>query len=305
MWFPIALLGNGLLAIVGILDKFILTKTVPKPVVFVFYSTIFVLPLFLLLPFGLTSVPKTNTDYLVFALSGGCFALGLWAMYTALEKIEVSRVGPFIGASIPFFILFLSRIFLGEKLSSYALLGAMLLIVGCLIISFDKKDQASIARIGLWWALLAGLLFAISHVSAKYIYDIYGFFDGFVFTKLSVGIFGAALLLDPDVRAIFNKKQKTIPGQLPKKSPVFLVAGNMLLGVIATVLLQYAISVGSVTLVNAMAGVQYALLIVFTALISKFFPNNVLKEKFTLRSIVYKSLAVLVIASGLVLLIIK
>ncbi len=305
MWLPIALLGNGLLALVGLLDKFILTKSVPKPVVFVFYSTIFVLPLFLLLPFGWTQTPTSNFDYLVFALSGGCFALGLWAMYTALEKIVVSRVGPLIGAAAPFFILFLSRIFLGEKLSYYALLGALFLIIGCLVISFDKKDQSSIGRDGLWWAIFAGLLFAVSHVSAKYVYDMYGFFDGFVFTKLPVGVFGAALLLDPDVRAIFNKKQKPIPGQAPKKSQLLLVAGDMLLGVIATVLLQYAMSLGSVTLVNAMAGVQYALLIVFTALISKFFPNNILKEKFTLSSIVRKSIAVLVIAFGLVLLIIK
>lgn len=305
MWLPIALLGNGLLALVGLLDKFILSKSVPKPVVFVFYSTIFVLPLFLLLPLGLTTVPKTNFDYLVFAISGGCFALGLWAMYKALEKIEVSRVGPFIGAVIPFFILFLSRIFLGEMLSYYALLGALFLMVGCLVISLDKKDQSGVERGGLWWALGAGLLFAISHVSAKYVYGVYGFFDGFVFTKLPVGVFGALLLLDPDVRAIFNKKQKSVPGQAPKKSQILLVAGDMLLGVVATILLQYAMSLGSVTLVNAMAGVQYALLIVFTALISKFFPNNVLKEKFTLPSIIRKSVAVSVIAFGLVLLIIK
>lgn len=305
MWFPIALLGNGLLALVGILDKFIITKSVPKPVVFVFYSTIFVLPLFLLLPFGLTAGPKTNLDYLVFAVSGGCFALGLWAMYTALEKIEVSRVGPLIGAAAPFFILFLSRIFLGEKLSSYALLGALFLIIGCLVISFDKKEGSSIGRGGLWWALLAGFLFAISHVCAKHVYDIYGFFDGFVFTKLPVGVFGAALLLDPDVRAIFNKKQKLVVGQPPKNPQLLLVAGDMLLGVIATILLQYAMSLGSVTLVNALAGVQYALLIIFTALIAKFFPNNILKEQFTTQSIIRKSIAVLVIAFGLVLLIIK
>ncbi len=305
MWLSIALLGNGILAIVGILDKFILSKSVPKPVVFVFYSTIFVLPLFLILPFGWTQIPNTTFDYLVFAISGGCFALGLWAMYTALEKIEVSRVGPLIGAAAPFFILFLSRIFLGEKLSYYALLGALFLIVGCLVISFEKKNQSSIGRGGLWWAALAGLLFAISHVSAKYVYGMYGFFDGFVFTKLPVGVFGAALLLDPDVRAIFNKKQKPAPGQPPKKNQLLLVAGDMLLGVTATILLQYAMALGSVTLVNALAGVQYALLIVFTALISKFFPNNILKEKFTLQSVIRKGMAVSVIAFGLVLLIIK
>lgn len=298
MWLPIALLGNGLLAVVGIIDKFILTKSVPKPVVFVFYSTIFILPFFLLLPFGVMPVPTTWIEYIIFAISGGCFALGLWTMYTAIAKSEVSRIGPLIGAAVPFFILFLSRFFLGEKLTSYALMGAILLIFGSLVISFEKKNNISIWHGGVKWALLAGLLFAISHVSAKYIYDIYGFFNGFIFTKLPVGVVGALLLFHPAVRAVFNTQPKSIPGTMAKKNQILLVAGNMALGVAGTVLLQYAMALGSVSLVNALAGVQYAMLIIFTVLVSKFFPQ-IISEEFSIQKFIHKILAVLLIAVGL------
>ena len=39
MWFLVAFIGYFLLAVVVILDKFILTKSVSKPVVYTFYST--------------------------------------------------------------------------------------------------------------------------------------------------------------------------------------------------------------------------------------------------------------------------
>ncbi len=302
MWLLVALLGNMMLATVGVIDKFILTKSVSKPIVFVFYTTVFVLPFFLLLPFGI-KMPTSQFDYVIFAVSGLCFALGLWTMYIGFQKSEISHIGPLIGAAAPFFILFLSRIFLGEKLSAQALLGAFVLIIGSLIISFEKKVNSKGWNLGIAWGILAGFLFAVSHVTAKYAYDVYGFYSGFVLAKLPIGIFGAALLFSPSVQAVFNKKEKTSAEQIKRRNLIFLVAIDIALGVAGSILIQYAIALGSVTLVNALTGVQYALLIVFVALISKFFPK-ILKEKFNRREIIQKAVAVGVIALGLSLLLI-
>lgn len=303
MWIFVALLGNVVLAIVGIMEKFILTKSVVKPIVLLFYSTIFILPFFLLLPFGI-QMPNVWTDYFVFALSGFCFALGLWSMYIAIGKSEISRVGPLIGAAAPFFILFLSRIFLAEKLTPYALAAAAVLMLGSLVISFEKSARHSAWHRGLEWAILAGFLFAISHVTAKYAYTAYGFYSGFVWSKLSLGLFGVGLLLSPSVRALFRKKSKTGADKLAGKNRFVLVAGDIALGVVGTVLLQYAMALGSVSLVNALAGAQYAMLIVFVAIISKFRPK-ILKEKYTRKEIIRKVVAVAIISFGLVLLLVN
>lgn len=313
MWVLIALLGNTTLALVGIIDKLILTKAVSKPIVLVFYSTIFILPAFLILPFGFVTMPLVGTHYGLSLVSGFCFALGLWAMYLAITKGEVSRIGPIIGAVTPFFILFLSRFFLGEKLGPYALLAAIFLMVGSLIISIDSKEGTSPWRSGLEWAAVSGFLFAISHVSAKYIYNQYDFVSGFVLTKLPIGIFAIFLLLSPSVRAVFAKKkeiaalkpvgerQETSIKKILGKYQVLLVGGNILLGALGAVLLQYAMSIGSVSLVNALAGVQFAMLIVLVAIISKFFPQ-ILKETFSKKEILQKAVAVFFISIGLLLL---
>lgn len=285
------------------MDKFILAKSVSKPIVFVFYSTIFVLPTFLLLPFGI-NMPTVWTDYMIFGISGFCFALALWTLYIAIQASEISHVGPLVGAVMPFFILFLSRIFLGEKLGPYGVLAAVILIVGSLVISFDFNEKKRGWHGAMSWGILTGFLFAVSHVISKYAYDSYGFYSGFVLTKLPIGIFGGILLLSPTVRALFAKKQKTSADKAHNKKVFILVVGDIGLGVVAATMLQYATALGSVTLVNALAGAQYAMLIIFVALISRFFPK-ILKETFTKKEIIQKSVAVVIISLGLVLLLIN
>ena len=302
MWLFVALLGNALLAVVAVIDKFILTKSVAKPIIFVFYSTIFVLPFLLLLPFGM-KLPAFGNDYLIFIVSGICFALGLWTMYIAILKNEISHAGPLIGAAAPFFILFLSRFFLSEQLSVRALLAALLLIIGSLVISFDQSAENHGWKRSMSWGIFAGFLFAVSHVAAKYAYDSYGFFNGFVFTKLPIGIFGALLLLSPSVRSIFRKSEKTAAVKQANTKWLTLVYADIGLGIVGTVLLQYAMALGSVSLVNALAGVQYAMLIIIVALISKFFPK-IIKESFTKKEIIQKVVAVFIIGIGLFLLLV-
>ncbi len=310
MWLLVALIGNALLAIVGVMDKYILSKSVVKPIIFVFYSSIIVLPFFLLLPFGI-KMPAVQTDYLIFAVSGFCFVLGLWTMYIGIQKSEISHIGPLIGAAAPFFILFFSRIFLGENLTPYHLLAATILIIGSLVISFDQSAQQLASkgplrgwRRGLEWGVVAGLFFAVSHVAAKYAYDAYGFYNGFVLTKLPIGIFGLALIINPSIRAIFSKKEQTITEKAASKKRLVLIAVDLAFGVMGSVLLQYAMAIGSVSLVNALAGVQYAILIVVVALMSKFFPK-IIKESFTKKEIIQKAIAVFIISVGLFLLLFK
>lgn len=299
MWFLVALTGNIILSVVSITDKFILSKSVPKPIVFVFYSTIFVLPLFFLLPFG-ASLPTVWVDHLVFALSGICFSLGLWTMYIGFQESEISHVGPLVGAATPFFVFLVSGIFLRETLTTANLVAIFFLIFGSLIISFEKSPQHNGWHRGMAWGILAGLLFGISHVAAKYAYNIYGFYNGFVWTKVWIGIFGIALLaLSPAVREIFRKKQKS---SVKKSGQSVLIFMNKILGVAGVVIIQYAIALGSVSLVNALAGVQYALLVILVAALSKFWPK-LIRESYSKKEIIQEVVAVLIIGYGLVLMV--
>jgi len=301
MWLPVALCAYVVLAVVSVLDKYILSNTRTKPVLFVFYSAIFVLPIGLLIPFGV-SFPATPMDWIIEAVAGISFALGLWVMYIGILESEISHIGPLIGAAIPFFVLILSGIFLGEELPFQKLLAVFILIAGSLLVSFEKSKKHNGWHMGMLWGILAGLIFAVSHVASKYAYTAYGFYGGFVWTRLWIGVIGVLLLFSPAVRkSIFPGKadKKSVAG--PKKN-IYFVAANKILGVVGVVGVQYAIAIGSVTVVNALAGVQYVFLMIIVALMSKYTPR-IFKEDYTRREIAMEIISILLIGIGLALLV--
>ncbi|MEZ4180586.1 MAG: hypothetical protein R3B41_03715, partial [Candidatus Doudnabacteria bacterium] len=103
-------------------------------------------------------------------------------------------------------------------------------------------------------------------------------------------------LIPPKTRyAIFNSPKSTTTGNK------FLYLGARVSGGIAGFLQNFAISLGSVTIVNAMQGTQYAILLIGTVILSKKFPQ-ILKEKITTEIMIQKIAAIILISTGLVLL---
>ncbi len=296
----LALIGYGFQAVDSILNKFILEKTTVKPTLFLFYSTITALPVFLLLPFGTERLIGVM-DYSVALCSGLMFAAALAAMYTAIQESEISHIGPLLGAVIPFFVLILSYFFLGEVIVTQVLVGIGILILGSLIIAFEKSRLHQGFHRGVMWGVLAGFFFAVSHVTAKYTYDVHGFLTGFVYTRGFSGLVGIVLLALPSIRrALFTAKQKTAPTKSLGQTSIVVI--EKVVGFFGVVLLQYATAIGSVTIVNALAGAQFALLIGLVALLSKIRPA-VFKEEYQGREIVQEIIGVIVIALGLILII--
>lgn len=287
-------------AVVSLTDKFILEKSVPKPIVFVFYSCIFVLPVLLLVPFGVR-LPANLFDWLVAALSGLLFVFGIWVYYIALLKSEVSHMAPFVGAAVAFFTVFLSRGFLAEELSGEQWLAVTVLIVGTLLISFEKSKQHSGLHWGLLWGLLSALLFASSHIAGKYIYGHYDFYSGFIATRGIVGLAAVPLLFSSAVRRALVRPRDGSP-EKSTAGQVALVATNKLLAVAGVIFAQFAMSIGSVSIVNALSGLSFVVLLLLVAFFSKFLPEF-FKEDYAPIEIVQEILAVILIGAGLALLI--
>ena len=126
-WFLISLLGYGTFSVVVILDKFILTKSVPKPVIFVFYTCVLFLPVWLFAPF--IHLPQNFLEWVKVFLPGVFFVLNLWALYLSFQKSEISHVGPLDGAALAFFSLLLSIVFLGDRFSCQNLIAAGLFLL--------------------------------------------------------------------------------------------------------------------------------------------------------------------------------
>ncbi len=303
MWLYLAFIGYTALALVGILDKFILSSEKVKPIVFVFYSTVFAVPVLLAAPFGVRLLSMTSWPLAV--IGGVSYSCALYTMYKGYQESEVSHVGPLIGAAIPFFVLLLSSVFLEEQVHTRQVVAIAVLIAGCLVISFEQSKLHNGWHRGMLWGIASGLFYSFFFVIAKYLYTTVGFFSGFVWLWGSMGVSGLLLLLSRTARGyIFGASHHT--PKIEKKPmrtrhALLFIIGDKVLSVVGVVFIQLAIAMGSVSVVNAMVGLQYALLIVFVALLSKFVPRF-FREEYAAGEALQESVAVVLIIIGLGLL---
>ncbi len=275
MWLILAILGYILLAAVFILDKHILAQEVQKPIVYTFYSTIFLLAIGLVWLF----IPLEHSSVYWFwaFVSGFTFGLAMHTMFVAVSKSAASHMDPFIGAVITIAIFAGAHFWLNETFTNRQLIGIICLGLASLFLAVEQKNKRETSR-WPWYFLgmVSAILFAISHLSVKYLYDHFDFISSLAGARFTTGIFGLLLLLVPSLsKALHTPKKK-----VAKKNPAGLVILDKVMGVVSVLFTQYAISLSSVTVVNALSGLQYALMFAVIVFMSKH-NSKFLKEKFS------------------------
>jgi len=299
----IAIAAYFLIALQTILDKFLLTSNrVAEPATYAFYVGLMSAFTFLLFPFGLHSVSLGQLG--LYILSGAVFLYGILCLFTAIEKNEASRVMPLAGAIIPITTLILSVSFLREKISRAEVAGIFLLISGGFFISLEFFKKGPSPRkffSGFKMTMLAGLLIAAAFTAFKYFYESDNFFNVFIWTRLGL-VFGAWSLLFFSLwrkNILASLKNLRHPQKENRKTGVVFVA-NKILGGVGSALTHFAVSLGSVAAVNALASMEYVFVFLLGLGLSFKFPE-LFQEKKTARNILQKSLGICVIMAGVAL----
>ncbi len=287
-------------ALANILDKFLLgSKRFSSAPVYAFYVGVFSLWALFFAPFGLR-VPSLSGLTICFG-SGIIFLLGILLLYFAIGKAQASRVVPVVGAVLPLATFLISLPLQAEKLSTVQFLGILLLIFGGLLISFDLPLQLGKKKFfsGFSFAIGAGILLAISYVAFKNLSASENFVTWYVWTRVG-GFLGAlSLLMVPiwrrDILKSFhvhkkNKKQALSTG--------VIFVGNKVVGGLSALLLNYAITLGSVTLINALVSIQYVFVLILVWLVSQKY-HQIFEEKLYFWDWAQKIVAIGVIAVGI------
>ena len=294
LWIPLAIGAYLLFALNGVADKFLLTSAVKKPVVYAFFIGITGPLTLVMAPFGLKMLSLNNL--LIALIGGACFPIALYFNYSAIQKTSISRVLPILGGFVPIYTLALAYFILGERLNSYQLVALIFLVIGAIFISF-RKEQGHWHSKALGNAMVAAMFFALSFTLEKYIFEVSdSFVTGLVWTRIGFFLASISFLIPrANRRAIFNApKDVSNPNKL-------LYYGARLSGGAAGLMQNYAIRLGSVTLINALQGTQYLFLLALTSLLSLKFPK-ILHEKVTTQTITQKIIAIVIISFGLVFL---
>lgn len=299
-WLAITLIAHFLFALVFVIDKFLLSKTNINPLVYAFYGGLLQSFALLLIPFGFF-VPS-GQEILISFLAGALFIFAVLFLYKSFRFYEVSKIAPVVGGAIPIFVLLLSYFFLDDQLSPKQLIAFGLLVLGGLIALWPQKNP-KISQLtenfwlkGLSIAFLAAFFFAASFALTKLVYNSQPFINGFIWIRLG-GFLGAIILL------IWPKNWSTILNRTKaiKIKTITLFSTNKLIAALAFILLNYAIYLGNVSLINALQGVQYAFLFIVLLIFSKKYPQ-ILREQINSAIIIKKVAAIILISLALGLL---
>jgi drug/metabolite transporter (DMT)-like permease len=246
--------------------------------------------------------------WLLSVLSGVTFILALWAFFGALARAEASRVVPIVGSLIPIFTLAGSFAFLAERLSDRTFIGFGLLILATFILSSGKASERPSSQT-VWLAVTAAILFAVASITGKAVYDASGFFGAFVVSRLAAALTALGLLALIDVRAGQEALSIFVPsrggrskGKQPGKIAAIMALVGQGLGAAGFVLVQYAMSQGSASLVNALQAVQYAFLVLLALALRKR-ALQLLGEHLDKRTLILKAAALVLTAIGMYLLV--
>lgn len=291
-WLTIVIIAHLFYSLIFIIDKYIVSKSLPHPIVYTFYVGVLSIAVWLLIPFGF-SFPSSYHVFLSI-LAGIAQVAGSIFLYRSLHLGEVSRIIPFIGSFVAVFTLIFSTFLISERLTFEQCVAFALLVFGGFIISYRKKELFQ-KPFGL--AIIAALFFAIFWVITKYIYGETNFISGTVWVRTAVASISLFLLLPKKNRKLIFKKTDEI-----KPKTVGFVAAGRILTIIAALCMYWAVFWGSVTLANALQGLQYAFVFILALLFFRKIPN--LKEELNREIIVQKIIAIILISLGLFILII-
>ncbi len=289
-WFFIVLAGHLINALSFIVNKYFLGHIKIKPMGYAVLIGLASAGVIALIPFGFHPLPIRLAT--IALLSGILFIVALYCFFTALQADDVSAIVPVIGGMIPIFTLMLSWWLLRERLLGHLLLGVGALIIGGVCMVWGKRANKRKFSRELIFAFMGAFLFASAFVTNKIVFNETTFINGFIWARFGSLCMALVLLVSAQIR----KEMIRIVRMLWSGKGIIFVLGEGMAGV-GSVLLFYAMTLISVTIVNALQGVQYVFLLAVSLVLSIFNPG-LLKEHFSREVISRRCVGVALIAIG-------
>ncbi len=291
-WIFYTFLAVNFFSITNVFDKFFVSKKYKN-----IYSFAVVINIAYLIFFSITAIFIRHT----FILNWGLFWTFIASMayylmwifwWKALTTDEVSRLIAIFFTS-PIFNALLATIFLKESLSGLKWLAIFFIVFGAILSTWKGKQAKKSFNKAYVFALLAAFFASIGNILSK---------QAMVYWQpLTVQVIGYLVALPLYLLLLINKQvlsevKKTFVSL--RSFLVILLRG--LMGFLAVCSFILAVGAGPVSLVVALNGTQPLLILVYSTLISMFFPKFI-KEEISKQSLFTKVAAIILIVSGAVI----
>jgi bacterial/archaeal transporter family protein len=293
-WILLSLLSGFIMALVNLIDRYVLTRLVKQAVV-----PLFVLGLVGLVP-GLVILlvkggPGLSWPHLLLGAAAGIAFLVMGYFYFRAAQIEeISRVVPLFYLA-PVLVAVPAFFFLGEHFPSKTYLGILALIAGAVLLSSRRPLGLGFSRAFRLMAL-ASLSLAIYTLLTKYLLTYADYWTVFAVSRvgMALGLVPFAFRHRPELKA-------ALAGRRGAKVACFMTA-NEVLALAGSLFFTMAAAVGPISLVNALSSTQPFFVFVLSLVLALIWPR-LLQEDIGWGVTVFKFLAIALMFWGLVLIV--
>ena len=291
LWIVLSIASALLWTIVALIDKFVLSHEMRDPILATVIAgiTTFLIFVPMSLFFGESMfIPFYLIVIILFASIS--YNLAIYFYYSAIKKGEISRVISFLSIS-PIFVLIFAFIFFDERLALLNYLGIVLIVFGSFLISIKKDHSRYVFSQAFFLAVLAAFFLAFRDLFVKFVTIQGDIWSLFFWLGLGSGI-SAIFLFYKYHPHILKKNLKGIE---------HIIFGRFI-SAIALSIFFVAISLTSVSLASALIKLEIFFVFIAATALSYFHPKFI-KEKINSKIIIQKSIAVILIITGAILII--
>ena len=291
-WVVAAIISAAILAVVLILDSYLISKRMPGLRAYLIPAGV------MTLIFGLTimvihPLPQgIGTTPLVVAFASGIMrSIGVFIMLHTMRSEEVSRIIP-ITHTFPIFVAVLAVPLLHETLGYKEWLAICMTVAGAVLISARWDVQRGGAQLRKSFAVLmiASFLMGAANTASKYALDYISFWNMY---SINAFCFCAVFFLSsvrPGVlRELWDIKRRNLT--------MTLVAINECIALVGIVLSFWAMERGPVSLVSTIMSIRPGLVFVCTVALTRVFPS-ILEERLTRGVAITKTVSIALIIAG-------
>lgn len=292
LWAFYSFLAALLWATASLLDKYVLSKWVKKPIVSTMIFGVIGLIASVLIYFTRGYSEMSSANIFLSFIAGLSYVLATILYFEAVKIEEISRISALAYFSQLFITIF-AAVFLKEIFTSTIYAGILLLLIGAILIS--SKDIMKIRPCKAFWLMiLSSVMIAIVAVLTKYLLGYADFWTVFSYTR-GIGTFIALIPVFyfkyPELAALVKEHGGKAVGAV-SLSGILTMSGSFVITIAA--------STGPVTLVNAISMTRPFFVLLFATILSAFYPK-ILREEIGKSTILLKVAAVILMFIGAIL----
>ncbi|MFH0952417.1 MAG: DMT family transporter [Patescibacteria group bacterium] len=285
----LAIFSGFLYSITNIIDKFVVSKHIPKPIIMTIIISLFIGLV------GLIYLPFTEivaVGHLLILFISSCLSFAACLIYFEVIKYEEpSRIVPLF-SFITIFITILGAIFLGEIFSLITYIGIGIILAGAWTISSKRNILSPFTSRFFGLMVLCSFLWAVNYVLLKYLVDQYPVSTIIAYDFIFHGAIAIVLLLFfyRSFIKFWQEKRKYVLIELISES----------ISIFAYYFFLLAASLWYVSLASAVGTVQYLFVFLLAVILNKYRPG-ILDEQINRRIMIQKIIAIVLIIGGIFL----